>query len=92
MGRYKDNTFLIPLPGVIGQDAEKIALRIIKGIFNSNISLLDGTPVKVELDTGIVSTLRVTVSMEIEAMIEQAKEAASRPQQDGDNPIHTIFI
>jgi diguanylate cyclase (GGDEF)-like protein len=92
VGRYKENTFLIPLPGVIGQDAEKIALRIIKGIENSNISLLDGTPVDIELDTGVVSTLRVTVSMEIEALIEQAKEAAAHLQEDGESPIHTIFL
>ena len=92
VGRYRGNTFLIPLPGVIAQDAEKIALRIIKGISNSNISLLDGTPINVETHIGIVSTLRVTVSMEIETLIEQAKTAASRPQEDADNPVNIVFI
>jgi two-component system, cell cycle response regulator len=92
VGRYSDNIFLIPLPGVIGQDAEKIALRIVKGIMNSNISLLDGTAVNLDLHMGIVSSLRISATMEIEMLIEQAKEAASRAQQDGDNQIHTIFI
>jgi two-component system chemotaxis response regulator CheY len=92
VGRYGDSTFLIPLPGVIGQDAEKIAIRIVKGIMNTNISLLDGTTLDIGLNTGIVSTLRVTVSMEIEMMIEQAKEAASHARDDGDSQIHTIFI
>lgn len=92
VGRYGENIFLIPLPGVIGQDAEKIALRIVKGIMNSNISLLDGTALDVELNTGIVSSLRITVTMDIEMLIEQAKEAASRARQDGDNQVHTIFI
>jgi diguanylate cyclase (GGDEF)-like protein len=92
VGRYKENIFLIPLPGIIGQDAEKIAQRIIKGIMNTNISLLDGTAISLDLNTGIVSSLRISVTMEIEMLIEQACEAASRARQDGDNQIHTIFI
>jgi diguanylate cyclase (GGDEF)-like protein len=92
VGRYGENIFLIPLPGVIAQDAEKIAVRIIKGIMNSNISLLDGTALNLELNTGIVSSLRITVTIEIEMLIERAKEAASRARQDGENQVHTIFI
>jgi len=92
VGRYMNNTFLIPLPGVIGQDAEKIAIRIIKGITNTNISLLDGTAVNLKLSTGIVSSLRITVSMEIEMLIDKAKEAAALSHKDGENQVHTIFL
>ena len=91
-GRYENHTFLIPLPGVIGQDAEKIAERIIKGILNTNISLLDGTEVNIKLGTGIVSAQRISVSMEIEMLIEKAKEALARAKEDGDNQVHTVFI
>jgi two-component system chemotaxis response regulator CheY len=92
VGRYGENIFLLPLPGVIGQDAEKIATRITKGILNTNISLLDGTPVNIKLGTGIVSTMRVTVAMEIEMLIEKAREAVARSGQDQDNQAFTIFI
>lgn len=92
VGRYDDDTYLIPLPGVIGQDAEKIANRIINGIQNTNLSLLDGTAIDVKLKTGIVSAQRVSASMEIEMLIERAKEAVARAKQDGDNQVHTIFI
>lgn len=92
VGRYATNTFLIPLPGVIGQDAEKIAMRIVKGIMNTNISLLDGTAVNVELGTGIVSSLRITVTMEIETLIEKAKEAVAHSRQDGEDQPYAIFI
>jgi len=92
VGRYGNNTFLIPLPGVIGQDAEKIAARIVKGILNTNISLLDGTTVDIKLGAGIVSALRISVSMEIEMLIEKAREAAALTSQDGEDQIHTIFI
>jgi len=91
-GRYENDIFLIPLPGVIGQDAEKIANRIVKGLLNTEISLLDGTSVDIKLSSGVVSALRVSVSTEIELLIEKAKEAVSRAKQDGDNQVHTIFI
>ena len=92
VGRYENDTFLIPLPGVIGQDAEKVAGRIIKGILNTNITLLDGTAVEIKLNTGIISSQRISVSMEIEMLIEKAKEAVTRAKADGDNQIQTAFI
>jgi diguanylate cyclase (GGDEF)-like protein len=91
-GRYKDDTFLIPLPGVIGQDAEKIVGRIVKGILNSQITLLDGTAVDIKLSTGIVSAQRISVSMEIEMLIEKAKEAVAHSKEDGDDQVYTNFI
>jgi len=92
VGRYKDNTFLIPLPGVIGQDAEKIAGRILKGILSTNISLLDGTPVNITISAGIASSQRVTASAEVETMIEKATEAVARAKQDGAGQVFTVFL
>ena len=92
VGRYQDDTFLIPLPGVIGQDAEKIAERILKGILNTNISLLDGTPVNVMISAGIASSLRITASTEVETFIEKAIEAVTRGRKDGDSQVHTVFL
>jgi len=92
VGRYEDDFFLIPLPGVIGQDAEKIAERIVKGILNTEISLLDGTSVEIKLDTGIVSAQRISVSTEIDILIEKAREAVARAKENENTHIHTIFI
>jgi len=92
VGRYENDTFLLPLPGVIGQDAEKIATRIIKGISNTEISLLDGTNMDIKLSIGVASAQRISVSTEIDLLIEKAREAVTRAKQDGDNPVHTIFI
>jgi two-component system, cell cycle response regulator len=92
LGRQGDKIFLIPLPGVIGQDAEKIANRIAKGIASTSISLLDGTAVDIKLSIGIVSSMRITAATEIESMIEKAREAAARSLQNGDGQIHTIFV
>ena len=92
VGRYRDDTFLIPLPGVIGQDAERIAERMIKGIMNTNVSLLDGTPVNITILSGIASAQRVTATTEVETLLQKAVEAIRHARQNGDNQVHTIFL
>ena len=92
VGRYEGDLFLIILPGVIGQDAEKIAERIMKGILNTNISLLDGREIKVGISAGIVSTSRITVSTEIETLIQNAKEAVAHAKLEGGNQLHMVFV
>jgi PleD family two-component response regulator len=82
----------IPLPGVIGQDAEKIGERILKGILNTNISLLDGTALNINISLGVVASLRITVNMEIDILIEKAKELISAIKRSGSNQVETVFI
>lgn len=91
VGRYEADMFMIILPGVIGQDAEKIADRIIKTILNTNITLLDGREIKVGVSAGVVSTLRITVSTEVEALIQQAIGAVGQAKRDGGNQSHMVF-
>jgi two-component system chemotaxis response regulator CheY len=92
VGRYEDDTFLLILPGVIGPDAEKIADRILKGITNTSISLLDGTAVQVSISAGIVSSARITASTEMEILIENAKESVAIAKRAGGNQVHMIFV
>jgi two-component system chemotaxis response regulator CheY len=92
VGRYEEDMFLIILPGVIGQDAEKIAERIIKGILNTNITLLDGREVRVGVSAGIVSTARISVSTEIDTLIQQAIEAVIHAKREGGNQSHMVFV
>jgi diguanylate cyclase (GGDEF)-like protein len=92
LGRYEDDTFLLILPGVIGQDAEKIAERILTGIHNTNISLLDGTELSVSVTGGVVSSGRITAVTEIDALIDRAKEAVSIAKHAGGNQIHIIYV
>ena len=92
VGRYEADMFMIILPGVIGQDAEKIAERIIKGILNTNITLLDGREIKVGVSAGVVATMRITVSTEVEALIQQAIEAVAHAKGDGGNQSHLVFV
>lgn len=93
IGRHDDNIFLVSLPGVIAQDAEKIAARILRSVQNTNISLLDGTALDIKVSVGIASSLRVTIATEVGALARKAMEAALRARQEaGDTRIHTIFL
>jgi len=92
VGRYEDDMFLIPLPGVIGQDAEKIAERILKGVMNTNISLLNGTALNISISIGVISSTRITVNMEVDMLVEKAKALISTIKRNGGNQVEAIFI
>jgi two-component system, cell cycle response regulator len=92
VGRYDSDTFLIGLPGVIGQDAEHIAERIMKGILNTEITLLDGTKLTVQLSAGIASAVHVTATMEVEYLIEKATDALKQARLDGGDQVTIVFV
>ena len=92
IGRYEGSTFLIVLPGVIGQDAEKVTWRILKDIRNTEISLMDGTNLAVKVSAGIVSFIHITASTEMETLIEKANEALAQARREGEEQIFTVFI
>jgi two-component system chemotaxis response regulator CheY len=92
VGRYENDLFLITLPGVIGQDAEKIADRILKGILNTNISLLDGSEIHVSISAGIICSIRISASTEIDMLIRHAQEAVSHARREGGNQLYIVFI
>lgn len=92
VGRHEADMFLIILPGVIGQDAEKIAERILKGILNTNISLLDGREISVGISAGVVGSTRITAATELETLIEQAIEAVAHAKREGGNQSHVVFV
>ncbi|GJQ52264.1 MAG: hypothetical protein HKUEN02_11110 [Anaerolineaceae bacterium] len=92
LGRLDADVFMLILPGVIGADAEKIAARIIKSIANTQISLLDGAELKVNVRAGIASSSRVTVSTEMDALIERANEAVAMAKREDGDQIYTIYV
>ena len=89
---YEKDLFLIPIPFVIGQDAEKIASRLHKGILNTGISLLDGTAVEVKITIGVVSIARVTVNTEMEMLIEKARELLAHMQRTRSTQVETLYL
>lgn len=91
VGRYENDLFLIALPGVIGQDAEKIANRILRGILNTNISLLDGNEITIGVSAGVVCSTRITTATEMDTLIQQAKEALAHAKREGGNQSYMLF-
>ena len=92
VGRYDADTFLIILPGVIGQDAEKVAGRILNGILNTQVSLLDGTSLQLQLSAGIACAVHITAATEIDHIIEKAIEALQQAKREGGNSAVTVFV
>jgi diguanylate cyclase (GGDEF)-like protein len=92
VGRYEADTFLLILPGVIGQDAERIAGRILSSILNTEISLLDGTLVHVKLSAGIATSVRITAATEIQILIDRAIEAMRQAKRAGGNQVAAVVV
>lgn len=92
LGRYAENTFLLILPGILAEDAERIADRILKGILNNDITLLDGTPVDHTLNVGVVGLSYISASTGVEALIERAEETLAQARRQGGNQVHTVVV
>ncbi len=90
IGRWSGDEFVVALPGVIGEDAEKIALRIIKGVLSSEV-LYEGQALPVGISAGVSSILQIHASTEVESLIEQARQARSRAREKGGNQVFLTF-
>ncbi len=90
LGRWSGDEFLVALPGVIGEDAEKIAKRIIKGVLSAEI-MFDDQALPVGLSAGIATILQIHSTTELTALIEQARQAGARAKETGGNRVFLTF-
>jgi diguanylate cyclase (GGDEF)-like protein len=91
LGRWMGDEFLVALAGLIGEDAEKIAERIIKGALSAEIAH-DGQMLSVSLSAGIAAVLQISASTELEPLIEQARQARVRAKENGGNQVNLTFM
>ncbi len=91
-GHFDESLFLLPIPFVFAPDAEKIANRLLKGIHNTDITLLDGTTIQLAICVGVVAVNRVTVNTEMDTLVEKAREALARLQRNGGTQMETVFL
>lgn len=92
IGRWAGDEFVLALPGVIGADAEKVALRIMAGIVDTRIEVPNEEPLNVQASAGIASLMRITANTEIEPLILSAREALARAKQQGGNQVYTNYL
>ncbi len=90
IGRWSGDEFLVALPGVIGEDAEKIAKRIIKGVLSSEI-MYDDQALPIGISAGIATIIQIHATTELPALIEQARQAGARAKETGGNRVFLTF-
>jgi diguanylate cyclase (GGDEF)-like protein len=92
IGRWSGDEFVLVLAGVIGADAEKVAERIIAGVRGTRIEVPNEPPLNVKISAGIASVARISTSTEVEALIQQARQAMSRAKEAGGDQIFLVYI
>jgi diguanylate cyclase (GGDEF)-like protein len=92
IGRWMGDEFVILLSGVIGADAEKVSDRVIAGVRGTRIEIQNQAPLMVKISAGIVSAARINSSTDIEALIQQARQAMARAKQAGGNQVFLVFV
>ncbi len=89
IGRWAGVQFVIALPNVIGEDAKKIAERIIKGIRAEPLTVGE-RPRTITAHGGVAAVLRITAATELEPLIHQAQQAIPHgPAPDTEDVVLT---
>lgn len=91
IGRWTGDEFVIALPGVIGSDAEKIAVRVINGVRSAKITYKDNI-LNVGVSAGIASASRISAATEVEPLIQQARAAMVRAKEDGGDQVNLTYM
>ncbi len=91
IGRWAGDEFVLMLSGVIGADAEKVTDRIIAGVRSTRIEAGDETPLNIKMSAGIASVARISTSIEVEPLIQQALQAMKRAKEAGGNQVFLIY-
>jgi two-component system, cell cycle response regulator len=91
IGRWMGDEFIIALPSVLGDDAEKIAERIIKGIRSTQITSKDKI-LNIGVSAGIAAAQRISASTEIDPLIQQARQAMARAKESGGNQVNVFYV
>jgi two-component system, cell cycle response regulator len=92
IGRWTGDEFVIVLAGVIGADAEKVAVRVIAGVRGTRIEVPNEPPLNVKISAGIASVARITTSTEVEPIIQQARQAVARAKEAGGNQVFLVYL
>jgi diguanylate cyclase (GGDEF)-like protein len=92
IGRWDGDQFTLAFPGIVSTDAENIAKRILSGVRVSNISLPDGTALKVRLSAGIAASQTINAYAEIDNFIQTAVQALNNSKQSQEDEISVVYM
>ncbi len=91
IGRWAGDEFVLMLSGVIGADAEKVTDRIVAGVRSTRVAIQNGAPLNIKVSGGIASVARISTSVELEPLIQQALQAMKRAKESGGNQVFLIY-
>ncbi len=93
IGRWAGDEFLIVLPGTTATDAEKVARRIIEGIFLTKLALPKGGLLSLSACVGVVTQTKMTGAVALlDDLIQGADEALYRAKETGGNNVETTLL
>lgn len=92
MGRWTGDKFIIMLTGLIGAEAEKVADRIMAGVRGIRIEVQNEPPLIVKVSAGIASLTHISASIELESLIQQARQAVLRAKEAGGNQVFVVYL
>ncbi len=92
IGRWAGDEFVLMLSGVIGADAEKVTERIITGVRSSRVVVHNNTPLNIKVSAGVASVARISTSVEVEPLIQQALQAMKRAKEAGGDQVFLIYM
>lgn len=82
IGRWTGAEFMLVLLNVVGSDAEKIARRIIRNIRESNVNH-EGVDLEFSVSAGIAAVQGIADSTNMDALIEDARQALVQAKKLG---------
>ncbi len=92
IGRWTGNEFILLIVGVIGADAEKITERIISGMRGIRVEVANQDPLSVRISAGVASVARVSADLEVEILVEKARQATLRAKESGGNQVYLVYV
>lgn len=90
IGRWAGDEFMVVLPSVIADDAVKIAERVIKGVLACEI-MYDDQPLPIGVSAGVAAIVQIHATTELQALIDQARQAGARAKESGGNRVVLTF-
>lgn len=93
IGRWAGDEFLVVLPGVSLEAAEKTAHRILKGIQGTALTLPDGDTCLLSASAGVTTLTRTSHAKTLlDDMMHKADEALYRAKAGGGNCVEVAFF
>jgi diguanylate cyclase (GGDEF)-like protein len=93
LGRWDRDEFIGALADMIASDAEKVAWRIINGARSITLTAgREGSPFSLQMSAGVATLMRVSPTMNLQDMAQDARNAMLRARESGGNQVFLSYL